>query len=155
MGIKAGRAALVSFALAKADGINDSLATVAAKTFLHIGATRGKTKTSTWSTADVTTASSPQYNKQSIVTFKEKSLKVDGLAYDDAAYNLDQLGEAIEFPDATAQGGEPYMWIKYETLLEGTRYLFGLAKNWERGEPYDGGGTYSFEFEVQNELKGA
>ena len=155
MGIKAGRAALVSFALAKADDINDSLATVAAKTFLHIGATRGKTKTSTWSTADVTTSDSPQYNKQSIVTFKEKSLKVDGLAYDDAAYNLAALGDAIDFPDPTAQNGEPYMWIKYSTPLAGNRYLFGIGKSWERGEPYDGGTTYSFEFEIQNELKAA
>ena len=155
MSIKAGRAALVSFAVAKADDINNDLATVAAKTFLHIGATRGKTKTSTWETADVTTSDSPQYNKQSLVTFKAKTLSVDGLAYDDAAFNLDALGDAIEFPDPTTQGGEPYMWIKYETLLEGTRYLFGMATSWERGEPYDGGGTYSFEFEVQNELKGA
>ena len=150
-----GRASLVHFVPAKADDINNTLATVAAKAYKFIGATRGKTKTSTWSTADVTTSTSPQYNKQSLVTFKEKTLKIDGIAYDDAAFNLSALGDAIEFPDATAQNGEPYMWIKYSTPLEGTRYLFGIGKSWERGEPYDGGTTYSFEFEIQNELKGA
>ena len=155
MSVKAGRAAKISFSLAKADDINDDLATVAAKTYLHIGATRGKTKTASWSTADVTTADSPQYNQQSIVTFKEKTLSVDGIAYDDAAFNLKALGSAIEFPDAIAQGGEPYMWLKYETLLEGTRYLFGIATSWERGEPYDNGGTFSFEVTVMNELEGA
>lgn len=115
MSVKAGRAAKVSFCLAKADDINDNLATVSAKTYLHIGATRGKTKTSSWTTADVTTSDSPQYNQQAIVLFKEKTLTVDGIAYDDAAFNLKALGSAIEFPDAIAQGGEPYMWLKYET----------------------------------------
>ena len=47
------------------------------------------------------------------------------------------------------------MWLKYETLLEGTRYLFGIATSWERGEPYDNGGTFSFEVTVMNELEGA
>jgi len=155
MSVKAGRAAKVSFCLAKADDINDNLATVSAKTYLHIGATRGKTKTSSWTTADVTTSDSPQYNQQSIVTFKEKTLSVDGIAYDDAAYNLKDLGRAIDFPDPVDQGGEPYLWIKYETPLEGTRYIFGLATSWERGEPYDNGGTYSFEFMIMNELEGA
>ena len=121
MSVKAGRAAKVSFCLAKADDINGNLATVSAKTYLHIGATRGKTKTSSWTTADVTTSDSPQYNQQSIVTFKEKTLSVDGIAYDDAAYNLKDLGKAIDFPDPVDQGGEPYLWIKYETPLEGTR----------------------------------
>ena len=155
MSVKAGRAAKVSFCLAKADDINDNLATVSAKTYLHIGATRGKTKTSSWSTADVTTADSPQYNQQAIVLFKEKTLAVDGIAYDDAEFNLKALGSAIEFPNANAQGGEPYLWLKYETLLEGTRYLFGVATSWERGDPYDNGGTYSFEFQIMNELEGA
>lgn len=155
MSVKAGRAAKISFCVATADDINDDLATVAAKTFLHIGATRNKTETNTLETADVTTSDSKQYRKQSIVTFKESGLSVDGIAYDDAEYNLLALSKAIKFPDAITQGGEPYMWVKYETHLEGTVYKFGIATSWERGEPYDGGGTYSFELSVMNELEGA
>lgn len=150
-----GRDRLLSFSVCKPSDGGEPLATVAARTFLHVGGTRGKTKTAAWDVADTTNCDSPQFNKESIVTFKENTLSVDGIYILDVTGNLDKLEDAIVFPDATNQDSQPYMWLKFEHPQLTTRYLFGMATNFERGEPYDGGATYSFEFNIMKELKGA
>ena len=149
-----GRDRLLSFSVCKPSDGGEALATVKARTFLHIGGTRGKTKNAQWDTADVTSSDSPQFNKEYLVTFKENTLSVDGIYILDSTGNLDKLEDAIVFPDATNQDSQPYMWLKFEHPKLTTSYLFGMATNFERGEPYDGGATYSFEFNIMKELKG-
>lgn len=150
-----GRDRLLSFSVCKPSNGGELLATVAARTFLRVGGTRSKTKTAVWDVADATNCDSPQFNKESIVTFKENTLSVDGIYILDAAGNLDKLEDAIVFPDATNQDSLPYMWLKFEHPQLVTRYLFGLATSFERGEAYDGAATYSLEFNIMKELKGA
>ena len=148
-----GRDRLLSFSVCKPSDGGEALATVKARTFLHIGGTRGKTKNSQWDTADVTSSDSPQFNKEYLATFKENTLSVDGIYLLDASANMDALEDAIVFPDATDQDGQPFMWLKFEHPQLTTRYLFGMVTSFERGEPYDGGSTYSLEMNVMNELK--
>ncbi|ULG01319.1 hypothetical protein phiA005_0066 [Aeromonas phage phiA005] len=150
-----GRDRLLSFSVCKPSDGDEPLATVAARTFLHVGGTRGKTKNASWDTADSTSSDSPQFNKEYLVTFKENTLSIDGIYILDAAGNLDALEDAIVFPDATNQGSQPFMWLKFEHPQQVTRYLFGIATSFERGEAYDGAATYSLEFQIMKELKGA
>ena len=149
-----GRDRLLSFSVCKPSDGGEPLATVAARTFLHVGGTRGKTKTAAWDVADTTNCDSPQFNKESIVTFKENTLSVDGIYILDTSGNLDKLEDAIVFPSATTQNSQPYMWLKFEHPDLVTSYLFGLATSFERGEAYDGAATYSLEFSIMKELKG-
>lgn len=150
-----GRDRLLSFSVCKPGDGDEPLATVAARTFLHVGGTRGKTKNASWDTADSTSSDSPQFNKEYLVTFKENTLSIDGIYILDAAGNLDALEDAIVFPDATNQESQPFMWLKFEHPQQVTRYLFGIATSFERGEAYDGAATYSLEFQIMKELKGA
>lgn len=150
-----GRDRLLSFSVCKPSDGGEPLATVAARTFLHVGGTRGKTKNASWDTADSTSSDSPQFNKEYLVTFKENTLSIDGIYILDAAGNLDALEDAIVFPDATNQESQPFMWLKFEHPQQVTRYLFGIATSFERGEAYDGAATYSLEFQIMKELKGA
>ena len=150
-----GRDRLLSFSVCKPSDGTEPLATVAARTFLHVGGTRGKTKNASWDTADSTSSDSPQFNKEYLVTFKENTLSIDGIYILDAAGNLDALEDAIVFPDATNQESQPFMWLKFEHPQQVTRYLFGIATSFERGEAYDGAATYSLEFQIMKELKGA
>lgn len=150
-----GRDRLLSFSVCKPSDGGEPLATVAARTFLHVGGTRGKTKNASWDTADSTSSDSPQFNKEYLVTFKENTLSIDGIYILDAAGNLDTLEDAIVFPDATNQDSQPFMWLKFEHPQQVTRYLFGIATSFERGEAYDGAATYSLEFQIMNELKGS
>ena len=150
-----GRDRLLSFSVCKPSDGGEALATVAARTFLHVGGTRGKTKNASWDTADSTSSDSPQFNKEYLVTFKENTLSIDGIYILDAAGNLDALEDAIVFPDATNQESQPFMWLKFEHPQQVTRYLFGIATSFERGEAYDGAATYSLEFQIMKELKGA
>lgn len=150
-----GRDRILSFSVCKPSDGGEPLATVAARTFLHVGGTRGKTKNAQWDAADSTNADSPQFNKEYIVTFKENTLSIDGIYILDTSGNLDTLEDAIVFPDATNQDSQPFMWLKFEHPQQTTRYLFGMATGFERGEPYDGAATYSFEFNIMKELKGA
>ena len=150
-----GRDRLLSFSVCKPSDGDEPLATVAARTFLHVGGTRGKTKNASWDTADSTSSDSPQFNKEYLVTFKENTLSIDGIYILDAAGNLDALEDAIVFPDAINQDSQPFMWLKFEHPQQVTRYLFGIATSFERGEAYDGAATYSLEFQIMKELKGA
>ncbi|MGL4616358.1 MAG: phage tail tube protein [Shewanella sp.] len=150
-----GRDRLLSFSVCKPSDGDEPLATVAARTFLHVGGTRGKTKNASWDTADSTSSDSPQFNKEYLVTFKENTLSIDGIYILDAAGNLDALEDAIVFPDATNQESQPFMWLKFEHPQQVARYLFGIATSFERGEAYDGAATYSLEFQIMKELKGA
>ena len=150
-----GRDRLLSFSVCKPSDGAEPLATVAARTFLHVGGTRGKTKNASWDTADSTSSDSPQFNKEYLVTFKENTLSIDGIYILDVAGNLDALEDAIVFPDATNQESQPFMWLKFEHPQQVTRYLFGIATSFERGEAYDGAATYSLEFQIMKELKGA
>ena len=144
MGAYRGADTLISFSVCKKADITNS--NPSALTYLEGGMFRGKTMTGKWSDADVTADKSADHIKSSIVTFREDTLKVEGIAYDDAIYNQEALRDAILYPDATTQGGEPYMWIKLQHAAYGTEYFPVIGTSWEDGNPYDGGITFSAEF---------
>ena len=148
-----GRATAYSFSPALGSANSKTLAELAALTWLYIGATRGKENDSSWTTADATTSDSPNYKKQSLVTFVESTLKIDGVAYDTDAYNIPELELAINYPDATTQGGEPYMWIKEVNPVFGTRYHFCMGTKCTITSSHDDVIKYSAEFSVMNTVK--
>ena len=102
-----------------------------------------------WGTA----ADSPDYKKQSLVTFVESSIKIDGVAYDEDAYNVKDLELAINYPDATTQGSEPYMWLKEVSPVTGTRYHFVMGTKCTITSAHDDVIKYSSEFSVLNTVK--
>lgn len=83
-----GRATGYSFIEAKGSDNTKTLAQVAALAFKFIGAARGKENDSSWTTADATHSDSPDFKKQSLVTFNENNIKIDGVFIDDGTANL-------------------------------------------------------------------
>lgn len=148
-----GRATAYSFSPSLGSANVKTLAELAALTWKYIGATRGKENDSSWTTADATTSDSPNYKKQSLVTFVESTVKIDGVAYDDDALNIPDLELAINYPDLTTQGGEPYMWIKEVSPVTGTRYHFCMGTKCTITSSHDDVIKYSAEFTVMNTVK--
>ena len=148
-----GRKTAYSFSPALGSANSKTLVELAALTWSYIGATRGKENDSSWTTADATTADSPDYKKQSLVTFVESSIKIDGVAYDEDAYNVKDLELAINYPDATTQGSEPYMWLKEVSPVTGTRYYFVMGTKCTITSAHDDVIKYSSEFSVLNTVK--
>lgn len=148
-----GRATAYSFSPALGSANNKTLVELGALTWSYIGATRGKENDSSWTTADATTSDSPDYKKQSLVTFVESTLKIDGVAYDEDSYNIPELELAINYPDATTQGGEPYMWIKEVNPVFGTRYHFCMGTKCTITSSHDDVIKYSAEWSVLNTVK--
>lgn len=148
-----GRATAYSFSPALGSANNLDLAALAALSWKYIGATRSKENASTWTTADATTSDSPNHKQQSLVTFNETTLSISGVAYDDDAYNVTDLESAINFPDATTQGGEPYFWVKEVSPVFGTRYHFCMGTSCTITSAHDDTIQYSTEFSVLNTVK--
>lgn len=148
-----GRATAYSFLPALGSANNKTLAELDLLSWLYIGATRGKENDSSWTTTDATTSDSHDYKKQSLVTFVESTLKIDGVAYDEDSYNIPKLEAAINYPDATYQRGEPYMWIKEVNPVFGTRYHFCLGTKCTITSSFDDVIKYSAEFSVLNTVK--
>ena len=147
-----GRATGYSFAVAKGSDNTKTLAQVSALPFSYIGAARGKENDSSWTTADATHSDSPDFKKQSLVTFNESTIKVDGVFIDDGSANLVNLENAINYPDKTTQGGEPYMFIKEVHPVTGTRYFFCMGTKFTVTSSYDDTVKWSAEWTVLNRI---
>lgn len=152
MSAYAGRTTAVSFFKAKASDNIKTLAELGAYSWSYIGALRGKEHDSSWTTADATTADSPDYTKESIVTFKEETYKADGVARDEEIYNVKKLRKAIRKPDAVSQGGEPYFWLKVVDPVFGTEYLFVQGTKCTITSAHDDAIKFSVEFAVMNSV---
>ena len=147
-----GRATGYSFIEAKGSDNTKTLAQVAALAFKFIGAARGKENDSSWTTADATHSDSPDFKKQSLVTFNENTIKIDGVFIDDGTANLVDLENAVNYPDATSQGGEPYLFIKEVSPITGTRYFFCMGTKFTVTASFDDVQKWSMEASVLNRI---
>ena len=147
-----GRATGYSFIEAKGSDNTKTLAEVSALSFKFIGAARGKENDSSWTTADATHSDSPDYKKQSLVTFVENTIKIDGVFIDDGTANLLALENAVNYPDKTSQGGEPYMFIKEVSPITGTRYFFCMGTKFTVTASFDDVQKWSMEASVLNRI---
>ena len=150
-----GRDRLISFSVCKPSDGDELLATVAARSFLHIGGTKDKGREAAWDKSEYTNSDSPQFRKEYITTFIDESINISGTYLLDSNANLAALRSAILYPDEVTQASQPFMWLKYEHPDFPDEYLFGLAENFNLTETYNEATTYEFKFNIMKSLQGA
>lgn len=134
-----GRDTLIEFAIAAED------ATEASLTYITLGMTRDRTLEDAWEVVDVTADMSPDFTKQSLVTFKQVSATINGVSYDDAIHNQLTLKAHIANPPSTT-GYQPKVWLRF-TYPSHTRSGPFIATKLSEAEPYADGATWDMSFE--------
>ena len=130
-----GRDVLIEFAIA------DENASVGSLTFKTLGMMRGKGMKVNWDTADATADKSPQFTKQSLVTFKAVEFSGDGVSYTDAIHNQSELKAHIYNPGSTT-ANQPKAWIR-QTALDGVTVGPFIFSEWSTDAPHDDVATWS------------
>jgi TP901-1 family phage major tail protein len=131
-----GRDVAVEFAIA------DENATVSGLTWQTLGMMRGKSIKAKWDDVDVTADKSPQFTKQSLVTFKSVEFSGDGVSYSDAVHKQKVIKAHVLNP-SSATGNQPKAWIRI-TEPDGSQTVGPfIITEWSDERPYDGGATWS------------
>lgn len=130
-----GRDVLIEFAIA------DENATLASLTFVPIGMMRGKGMNVNWDVVDATGDRSPQFTRQSLVTYKQVEFSGDGVAYTEAIHNQSQLKAHIYNPPAST-GNQPNACIR-QTAPDGVTVGPFIFSAWESASPFDDVVTWS------------
>lgn len=131
-----GRDVLVEFAIA------DENASIGSLTYLNLGMMRGKSIKTSWDTADTTADDSPDFQKTSLVTFKNCEFSGDGVSYDDAVYNQETLEAHVVSP-GSATANQPKVWFKL-TYPSGKIYEGPfIVSEWSNDSPHSAEATWS------------
>lgn len=131
-----GRDVLVEFAIADED------AEIASLTYLNLGMMRGKSIKTSWDTADTTADDSADFQKTSLVTFKNCEFSGDGVSYDDAVFNQETLEAHVVSP-GSATANQPKVWFKL-TYPSGKIYEGPfIVSEWANESPYSDAATWS------------
>lgn len=138
MGTFVGRDVLVEFAIANEDASTGSLV------YNKLGMYRGQAIDTTWETVDSTASDSANFTKTNLVTFKNVTLSMDGVSYDDAVHNQETLEAHVVNPPSTTSY-QPKVWFKV-TYPSGKIYEgpFIITK-WGNSVPYADVATWSIE----------
>ncbi len=135
MGAHVGRDVLVEFAIAAEDAVESGL------TWKTLGMMRGKSLKTSWDTADTTADSSPDQTKTAAATFRNVEFSGDGVSYDDATYNQEDLEAHVADPSATSD--QPKAWFRL-TYPSGKKYSGPfMITEWSNDSPYSDTGTWS------------
>lgn len=131
-----GRDVLVNFAIA------DENAVVGSLTWINLGMMRGKSIKTSWDTADTTADDSPDFTKTSLVTFKNVEFSGDGVSYDDAVYNQEQLEAHVVSP-GSATANQPKVWFQL-IYPSGKKYEGPfIVSEWSNDSPHAAEATWS------------
>ena len=140
-----GRDVKVEFALAP------ETASVGTLTWKTLGMMRGKSMSTSWDTADTTADSSPDYTKTALVTFKNQEFSGDGVAYDDDAYNQEELEAHVVSP-GVGTNGQPKAWFRL-TYPSGKTYTGPfIISEWSNDSPYSDAATWSITAQSNGEV---
>lgn len=140
-----GRDVKVEFALAA------ETAEVSGLTWKTLGMMRGKSMSTSWDTADTTADSSPDYTKTALVTFKNQEFSGDGVAYDDDAYNQEELEAHVVSP-GVGTGSQPKAWFRL-TYPSGKKYTGPfIISEWSNDSPYSDAATWSITAQSNGEV---
>lgn len=123
-----GRDVLIEFA------IGDESASPSSLSFLTLGMMRGKGMKVSWETADATADKSPQFTKQTLVTFKQVEFSGDGVSYTEAIHNQAALKAHVYNP-STATGSQPKVWLR-QTAPDGVTLGPFTVTEWDSPAPY-------------------
>jgi predicted secreted protein len=135
MGAHVGRDVQVEFAIAAEDAIEAGL------TWKTLGMMRGKSLNTSWDTADTTADDSPNATKPALATFRNVEFSGDGVSYDDAVHNQEDLEAHVANPSAT--GGHPKAWFRI-TYPSGKKYTGPfMITEWANDSPYSDTATWS------------
>lgn len=136
MGSHVGRDVQVEFAIAA------ETATEGTVTWKTLGMMRGKSINTSWDTADTTADSSPDFTKTSLVTFKNVEFSGDGVSYDDAVHNQEELEAHVVSPGA-GTANQPKVWFRL-TYPSGKKYVGPfIVTEWSNDSPYSDTATWS------------
>jgi len=136
MGAHVGRDVLVEFAIAAEDAVQASLV------YQNLGMMRGKSMKTTWDKVDTTADDSPDFQKTSLVTFKDCEFSGDGVSYDDAVFNQETLEAHVVSPGA-ATANQPKVWFRL-TYPSGKIYEGPfIVSEWSNDSPYADAATWS------------
>ena len=130
-----GRDVLIEFAIADED------ASVGSLTWKTLGMMRGKGMKVNWDTVDATADKSPQFTKQSLVTFKAVEFSGDGVSYTDAIHNQAELKAHIYNP-GSATANQPKAWLR-QTAPDGVTVGPFIFSEWSSDAPHDDVATWS------------
>ena len=130
-----GRDVLIEFA------IGDENATLGSLVFKTLGMMRGKGMNVNWDVVDATGDKSPQFTRQSLVTYKQVEFSGDGVAYTEAVHNQAELKAHIYNPGA-GTANQPKAWIR-QTGPDGVTVGPFIFSSWESASPYDDVVTWS------------
>lgn len=136
MGAHVGRDVQVEFALAAEDAVESGL------TWKTLGMMRGKSINTSWDTADTTADSSPDFTKTNLVTFKNVEFSGDGVSYDDAVYNQEELEAHVVSPGA-GTGNQPKAWFRLTYPSGKTYHGPFIVTEWSNDSPYSDAATWS------------
>ncbi len=123
-----GRDVIVEFA------IGNETDSVGSLTFKTLGMIRGKSLKVAWDTADATADKSPQFTKQSLVTFKSVELSCDGVSYTDSIHNQNELKAHVYNPGA-GTGNQPKAWLRM-TGPDGVTVGPFIVSEWSNDAPH-------------------
>lgn len=145
MGAHVGRDVQVEFAIAAED------AEVGGLTWKTLGMMRGKSISTSWDTADTTADSSPDFTKTALVTFKNVEFSGDGVSYDDAVHNQEELEAHVVSPDA-GTGNQPKAWFRL-TYPSGKKYTGPfIVSEWSNDSPYSDTATWSISAQSNGDV---
>ena len=103
----------ISFEVAFGDETQDP----ATLTFFEVGMCRDKSINVSWDTVESTADKSPQNTKTYLVTFKNVEVSINGVAYDDAAYNQREVKQYVYDPPES-MGRQPKAWVRQTTPMD-------------------------------------
>jgi predicted secreted protein len=132
-----GRDVLIEYAIADENASSGSLS------WLTLGMMRGKGMEVTWDTADATADKSPQFTKQTLVTFKDVKFTGDGVSYTDAVHNQATLKAHVYNP-SSATANQPKVWLR-QTAPDGVTSGPFILNKWSSDSPYSDVATWSIE----------
>jgi predicted secreted protein len=130
-----GRDVLIEFA------IGDENATLGSLVFKTLGMMRGKGMNVNWDVVDATGDKSPEFTRQSLVTYKQVEFSGDGVAYTEAIHNQAELKAHIYNP-GSGTANQPKAWIR-QTEPDGVTVGPFIFSSWESASPYDDVVTWS------------
>lgn len=131
-----GRDVIVEYAIADENAIQGDLV------YQRLGMMRTKSMKTSWDTADTTADSSPDFTKTSLVTFKSVEFSGDGVSYDDAVFNQEEL-EALVVSPGAATNFQPKVWFRL-TYPSGKTYGGPfIVSEWSNESPYSDAATWS------------
>lgn len=131
-----GRDVVVEFAIALENADPNSL------TYSRLGAMRGKSAKVSWDTVDSTADDSPNFTKESLVTFKSVEMSFDGVSYGEDVSNQKNLKVQAISPGA-GTNYQPKVWFRM-TDPDGDKWEGPfIISEWSDDRPYSDMATWS------------